>query len=87
MAEVTAKALRAQGYNLPVSARTTSPFSDMTMDVSSAPYVLSLLDAKIIQGTTLNNGTVVFYGINALRRSEIAVIVYNMTVYRSSVSG
>lgn len=87
VAEVTAKALRAQGCSLPASARTTSPFSDMTMDVSSAPYVLSLLDAKIIQGTTRSDGTVVFYGVNALRRSEIAVIVYNMTAYRSSISG
>ena len=84
VAEVAAKALRVQGYNLPVSTRTVSPFSDMTMEVSSAPYVLALVDAKIVQGTTLSNGNVVYYGVNAFRRSEVAVVVYNMMAYRSA---
>lgn len=84
VAEVAAKALRVQGYNLPVSTRTVSPFSDMTMEVSSAPYVLALVDAKIVQGTTLSNGNVVYYGVNAFRRSEVAVVVYNMMAYRST---
>ena len=84
VAEVAAKALRVQGYNLPASTRTVSPFSDMTMEVSSAPYVLALVDAKIVQGTTLSNGNVVYYGVNAFRRSEVAVVVYNMMAYRSA---
>lgn len=85
IAEVAAKAMAVQGRSLPASTRTVSPFADMSMSVSSAPYVLSLLEAGIVKGTDLSNGTTVFYGVNAIRRSEIAVIVYRMREYRGTV--
>lgn len=76
IAEIAAKALR-----LPTSALTASPFSDMAMTVSSAPYVLSLYDAKIVAGSTNSKGEVMYYGVNSIRRSEMAVIIQRMYNY------
>lgn len=82
IAEIAAKALK-----LPVSTQTTSPFSDMSMSVSSAPYVLSLYDAKIVGGSTNSKGEVVYYGVNSIRRSEMAVIIQRMYNHAEAKAG
>ena len=79
IAEIAAKALK-----LPTSARTESPFSDMSMTVTSAPYVLALYDAAIVNGTADSKGAVNYYGVNSIRRSEMAVIIYRMNTYRAA---
>lgn len=79
IAEIAAKALK-----LPASSRTVSPFSDMSMTVTSAPYVLSLVDAGIVNGTADSTGAVNYYGVNSIRRCEMAVIIYRMNTYRSA---
>ena len=81
IAEIAAKALR-----LPTSTQTTSPFHDMAMTVSSAPYVLSLYDAKIVAGSTNNKGQVMYYGVNSIRRSEMAVIIQRMYDYAAKTA-
>jgi len=79
IAEIAAKALK-----LPTSARTTSPFTDMSMTVSSAPYVLALYDASIVNGTADAKGNVNFYGVNSIRRCEMAAIIYRMNTYKAA---
>ena len=79
IAEIAAKALK-----LPSSTLTTSPFNDMAMTNASASYVLSLYEAGIVEGTTLSNGQVMYYGVNAIRRSEMATIVWRMYNYKTS---
>ena len=73
IAEIAAKAMKLSSATL-----TASPFSDMAMTVSSAPYVLALYEAGIVEGTTLSNGTVKFYGINSITRAEMATIVWRI---------
>lgn len=53
----------------------------MTTTVSSAPYVLALYEAKIVEGTTQSNGTVKFYGVNSITRAEMATIVWRINNY------
>lgn len=77
IATVAAKAMR-----LPLSTLTSSPFSDMGMTEAAAPYVLALYEAKILEGTTLSNGKVMFYGVNSIRRSEMAAIVWRINNYK-----
>lgn len=77
IAEVAAKALK-----LPSSTLKTSPFSDMAMSHASASYVLAMYEAGIVEGTTQSNGQVVYYGVNAIRRSEIATIVQRIYNYK-----
>lgn len=76
IAEIAAKAMK-----LPQTTLKTSPFSDMTTTVSSAPYVLALYEAKIVEGTTQSNGTVKFYGVNSITRAEMATIVWRINNY------
>lgn len=75
IAEIAAKALK-----LPKSTAGTSPFSDMTMTSTYAPYVLALYEAKIVEGSQVN-GQVKFYGVNSIRRSEMATIVWRINGY------
>lgn len=77
IAEVAAKALK-----LPSSTLKTSPFSDMAMSHASASYVLAMYEAGIVEGTTQSNGQVVYYGVNAIRRSEIATIIQRIYNYK-----
>ena len=56
----------------------------MAMTNASASYVLSLYEAGIVEGTTLSNGQVMYYGVNAIRRSEMATIVWRMYNYKTS---
>lgn len=76
IAEIAAKAMK-----LPAPTTDTSPFSDMTMSVSYAPYVLALYEAKIVEGSAVN-GQVKFYGVNSIRRSEMATIVWRINNYK-----
>ncbi len=56
----------------------------MSMTVTSAPYVLALYDAAIVNGTADSKGAVNYYGVNSIRRSEMAVIIYRMNTYRAA---
>jgi len=76
IAEIAAKAMK-----LPQTTLKTSPFSDMAMTVTSAPYVLALYEAKIVEGTTQTNGTVKYYGVNSITRAEMATIVWRINNY------
>lgn len=78
IAQIAAKAL-----NLPTSSLTISPFSDVTVGSTYAPYIFSLYDAGIVQGDA-TSGTARYYGINSIRRSEMAVIVQRMNNYKNS---
>ena len=77
IAEIADKAMR-----LPQTGLKASPFSDMAMTVSSAPSVLALYEAGIVEGTKRSDGTVRFYGVNSITRSEMATIVWRINNYR-----
>lgn len=76
IATIAAKAMR-----LPLSTATVSPFSDMGIGDPAAPYVMALYEAKILEGTTLSNGKVVYYGVNSITRSQMAAIVWRINNY------
>lgn len=76
IAQIAAKALK-----LPASTLTTSPFSDVVVGTTYASYIFSLYDAGIITGDS-TSGTARFYGVNSIRRSEMAVIVWRMNNYK-----
>ena len=76
IAQIAAKALK-----LPASPLTTSPFSDVVVGTTYASYIFSLYDAGIITGDS-TSGTARFYGVNSIRRSEMAVIVWRMNNYK-----
>lgn len=78
IAEISARAMR-----LPKPSATKSPFADMAMDHASAPYVLALYEAGIVEGSTRNDGALVYYGVNSIRRSEIAAIIWRINNYSS----
>lgn len=75
--------IAARALNLPASSLTTSPFSDVTVGSTYAPYIFALYEAKIVQGDA-SGGTARYYGINSIRRSEMAVIVYRINNYKNS---
>lgn len=77
IAEIACKAMKLKSSSL-----TASPFSDVSMSDSYAPYILSLYEAKIINGTTLSNGQVKYYGVNSIKRSEIAAIIWRIYNYK-----
>ena len=83
IAEIAAKALK-----LPLSTLTASPFTDLQMTDAAATYVLPLYEKGIIVGTEKpeGSGIVYFYGSNAIRRSEMAVIIWRINNYRSTGS-
>lgn len=76
IAQIAAKALK-----LPASTLTTSPFSDVMVGTTYASYIFSLYDAGIVIGDS-TSGTARFYGVNSIRRSEMAVIVWRMNNYK-----
>lgn len=73
IAEIAAKALK-----LPSSTLTKSPFADMDLSVSSAPYVLALYENDIMKGNSTPTGEINFLGTNAIRRREIAAVIWRM---------
>ena len=58
----------------------------MSMTAASAPSVLALYDAGIVQGTTTLAGEVKFYGVNSITRAQIALIIYRMNAYTAAKS-
>lgn len=76
IAEIAARAMK-----LPIVPVTASPFADMTASVSSAPYVMALYNAKVVNGTQNKNGQDVFQGTYAITRSEFAAIIWRMQNY------
>ena len=77
IAEIAAKAMK-----LKPSTTNKSPFVDMSMKVHAAPYVLALVEAGILNGTTQSNGTVKYYGVNSIRRSEMSAIIWRINNYK-----
>ena len=75
IAEIAARALK-----LPKPTTTVSPFSDMEMSNGYAPYVLALYEAKIVEGSPVN-GELKYYGVNSIRRSEVAAIIWRINNY------
>ena len=71
IAEIAAKAM-----NLPATTLTVSPFSD-----SNNQYALALYEAGIVEGSVLSDGRVMYYGVNSIRRSEIATIIWRINNY------
>ena len=51
------------------------------MGSAYAPYILPLSDAGIVVGSPQTDGTYKYYGINSIRRSEMAVIIWRMNNY------
>ena len=71
IAEIAAKAMK-----LPATTLKTSPFSD-----SNNQYAMALYEAGIITGSILSDGRVMYYGVNSIRRSEIAAIIWRINNY------
>lgn len=76
IAEITARAMGLQ----PVTNADRSPFSDMDLSVSSAPYVISLYDIKVFEGSISGNSRI-FQGTTAIKREEFAMIVWRVQSY------
>ena len=76
IAEVAAKALR-----LPASAVQTTAFDDMAASEASAPYVMALYTAGIVNGSKDEAGKVNFKGTFAIRRCEMSVIIWRINNY------
>lgn len=76
IAEIAARAMK-----LPIVPVTASPFVDMTTSVSSAPYVMALYNAKVVNGSQNQAGQDVFWGPNAIKRCDFAIIIWRMQNY------
>ncbi len=77
IAEIAARAMK-----LPVSAVTSSPFSDMAFDHASAPYVMALYGIGVLTGSAdKNTGLPIYNGTFAIQRSEFAAIIWRMQNY------
>jgi hypothetical protein len=81
IAEIAAKALK-----LPKTTLTVSPFSDLSMSDDAAPYVLALYEAGIVEGTVVGD-SVNYYGVNSIRRKEIATVIWRINNYSASAVG
>lgn len=82
IAKIACKALRIQTTTL-----TASPFTDMTLQDEAAPYVLALYENGIVTGSnSASTGELVYYGNNAIRRSEIAAVIWRMYDYANASS-
>lgn len=77
IAEIAAKAMK-----LKPSTAAKSPFADMKMSDRSAPYVMALVEAGILNGTKQPNGTLKYYGVNSIRRSEMSAIIWRINNYK-----
>ena len=62
---------------LPQPTLTETPFTDMPLTNAYAPYVLAFYEAGIISG----DDTGKFQGAYAIKRSEMAKIVWNINAY------
>lgn len=80
----TIAAIAARALKLPLPTGNASPFADMTMSEDTALYVLSLYEAGIVKGSTNKEQQLVYYGENAIRRSEMAVIIWRMYNYKNT---
>ena len=74
--------IAARAMKLPKSARTESPFKDVSMDSVYAPYILALYDAEIITGSE-ENGELVYKGTTRINRAEMATIVWRIYNYKA----
>lgn len=82
----TIAAIAARALKLPLPTGNTSPFADMEMSEETALYVLSLYEAGIVKGSADRDQNLVYYGNNAIRRSEMAVIIWRMYNYKNTGS-
>ena len=57
----------------------------MAANLESAPYVVALYQAGIVNGTT-ENGKVNFKGTYAIRRCEMSVIIWRINNYNRTGS-
>ena len=80
----TIAAIAARALKLPLPSTNTSPFYDMDMNEATALYVLSLYETGIIKGSEDKEGHVVYNGEYAIRRNEMAVIIWRMYNYKST---
>ncbi len=76
IAELAVRALK-----LTPSTATTSPYADFSASDAYAPYVLALYEAGIMRGESRSDGTRVFYGTYAIKREEMAKVVWTMYRY------
>ena len=70
--------IAARAMDLPKSTRTESPLKDVDMNGVYTSYILSLYDAKIINGD--DNG--MYNGTNKITRAEMATIVWRIMNYK-----
>ena len=56
-------------------------FADVAASRWSRTAIATMSNAGIITGTELSNGTTVYYGVNAITRAEMAVIVWRINNY------
>ncbi|MBR2894263.1 MAG: S-layer homology domain-containing protein [Oscillospiraceae bacterium] len=75
IAQIAAKAMK-----LPESKLTASPFVDVTVGSTYAPYIFALYDAGIVMGDN-SSGSAKYYGVNSITRAEMAVIVWRINNY------
>ena len=75
IAQIAAKAMK-----LPDSKLTESPFVDVTVGSTYAPYIFALYDAGIVMGDN-SSGNAKYYGVNSITRAEMAVIVWRINNY------
>ena len=80
----TIAAIAARALDLPLPNANTSPFYDMDMNEATALYVLSLYEAGIIKGSEDKSGHVVYNGSYAIRRNEMAVIIWRIYNYKNT---
>lgn len=76
IAEIMARAMKLD----PVTDAAASPFSDMTLDVAAAPYVLALYNAKVLEGSISGNVRI-YQGATAIKREDFATIIWRMQSY------
>ena len=69
--------IAARAMDLPKSTRTESPLIDVEMGAVYTPYILSLYDAKIINGDTNQ----MYNGTKKITRAEMATIVWRIMNY------
>lgn len=80
IAQIAAKAMK-----LPASTIITSPFADVSVGSTYASYIFSLYEAGIITGSVdSKTGSTVYYGPNAIKRSEMSVIVWRINNYNKA---
>ena len=72
--------ITAKGMNLPLAAVTASPFSDMAISESAAPYVMALYNIGVLIGTG-DAGSNPYQGTMAIRRKDISIIVWRVRNY------